>query len=162
VDLAAKHGIASTIATILKKKEIKAASVAAGVKALTSQSQSSVNEEMEKLLMIWINEREMAGDTMTQEMICSKARMIYENLKKNVAGHSTAEEEFRGSREWFEKFKRRSGIHSVIRHGEGASANKEEAEKFAREFQEWTIIYGYKPEQVFNPYPANVENMVTS
>ena len=38
---------------------------------------------------------------------------------------------------------------SVIRHGEGASANKEEAEKFAGEFQEWTIIHGYKPEQVF-------------
>jgi len=69
-----------------------------------------------------------------------------------VAGHSTAEaeEEFKGSRGWFEKFKRRSGIHSVIRIGEGASANKEEAEKFAREFQEWTIIHGYKPEQVFN------------
>jgi hypothetical protein len=42
-----------------------------------------VNEEMEKLLMIWINERQMAGDTMTQEMIRSKPRMIYENLKKN-------------------------------------------------------------------------------
>jgi hypothetical protein len=110
-----------------------------------------VNEEMEKLLMIWMNERQMAGDTVSQEMICSKARMIYENLKKNVAGHSTAEaeEEFKGSRGWFEKFKRRSGIHSVIRHGEGGSANKEEAEKFAREFQEWTIIHGYKPEQVF-------------
>jgi len=84
VDLAAKHGIASSsIATILKKEEIKAASFAAGVKTLASQSQrSSVNEEMEKLLMIWINDRQMAGDTMTQEMICSKARIIYENLKK--------------------------------------------------------------------------------
>jgi len=41
-----------------------------------------VNEEMEKFLMIWINERQMAGFTMTQEMIYSKARMIYENLKK--------------------------------------------------------------------------------
>ena len=50
VDLAAKRGIASSsIATILKKKEeIKAASVAAGVKTLASQSQrSSVNEEMD-------------------------------------------------------------------------------------------------------------------
>jgi hypothetical protein len=155
VDLVAKHGIASSsIATILKEEEeIKAASVAAGVKTLASQSQrSSVNEEMEKILMIWINERQMTGDTMTQEMICSKARMIYENLKKNVAGQSTAEaeEEFKGSRGWFEKFKRKSGIYSVIRHGEGASANKEEAEKFAREFKEWTIIHGYKPEQVFN------------
>ena len=75
---------------------------------------------------------------MTDVMICSKARMIYENLKTNVAGHSTAEaeEEFKGSRGWCEKFKRRPGIHSVIRHGEGTSANKEEAEKFAREFQE--------------------------
>ena len=136
MDLAAKHGIASSsIAIILKKKEeIKAASVAAGVKTLASQSQrSSVNEEMEKLLMIWINERQMAGDnTMTQRMICSKARMIYENLKRNVAGHSTAEaeEEFKG---WFEKFKRRSGIHSVIRHGEEASANEEDVEELVEE-----------------------------
>ena len=63
---------------------------------------------------------------MTQEMNRSKARMIYENLKKNVAGYSTAEaeEEFKVSRGWFKKFKRRSGIHSVIKHGEGASANK--------------------------------------
>jgi hypothetical protein len=94
----------------------------------------------------------MAGDTMTQEMMCSKARMIYDNLKENVAGPSSAEarEEFKGSRGWFEKFKRRLGINCVIRHGEGASANKEEAEKFAREFKEWTIMHGYKLEQVFN------------
>jgi len=49
VDLAAKHGIASSlIATILKnKEEIKIASVAAGVKSLASQSQRrSVNNEM--------------------------------------------------------------------------------------------------------------------
>jgi len=88
----------------LKEEEkIKAASVAAGVKTMASQSQSSLNEEMEKLLMIWINERQMAGNTMTQEMICSKATMIYENLKKNVAGHSTAEaeEEFKGKQRMF-------------------------------------------------------------
>ncbi|XP_072264045.1 tigger transposable element-derived protein 1-like isoform X2 [Pyxicephalus adspersus] len=171
VDLAAKHGIgSSSIATILKKKEeIKAASVAAGVKTLVSQFQrSSVSDEMEKLLMVWINGRQMAGDTLTQEMICSKARMIYEDLKENVAGPSSAEtvKKFKGSRGWFERFKRRSGIHSVIglgegakrrsgthrviRHRGGASANKNEAEKFAREFQAWTILHGYKPEQVFN------------
>jgi 23S rRNA U2552 (ribose-2'-O)-methylase RlmE/FtsJ len=105
VDLAAKHGIASSsIATILKKEEIKAASVAAGVKTLASQFQrSSVNEEIEKLLMIWTNKRQMAGDTVTPEMMCSKARMIYDDLKKNVLGPSSAEarEEFKGSRGWF-------------------------------------------------------------
>jgi transposase-like protein len=108
VGLAAKHGIASSpTATILKKKEeIKAASVEAGVRTLAFQFQrSSVNEEMENLLMIWINKRQMAGDTMTQEMICSKARMIYDDLKKKVAGPSSAEarEEFKGSTGWFEK-----------------------------------------------------------
>ena len=49
MDLAAKHGIASSsIATVLKnKEEIKIASVAAGVKTLASQSQRrSVNDEM--------------------------------------------------------------------------------------------------------------------
>jgi len=35
-----------------------------------------VNEEMEKLLMIWVNERQMAGDTMTREMICGKPERL--------------------------------------------------------------------------------------
>jgi hypothetical protein len=47
--------------TILKnKKTIKAANVVKGVKTLTSKRSPAV-EEVEKLLMVWINEKQLAG-----------------------------------------------------------------------------------------------------
>ena len=63
-DLAAEYCMAkSTVATILKNKEaIKGADVAMGVKKQLKQP--AAVEEMEKLLMVWINERQMAGDSM--------------------------------------------------------------------------------------------------
>ena len=43
--------------------------------------------------------------------------------------------DFKASRGWFKKFKKGSGIHSVPRHGEAASPNKKEAEKFKKRIQ---------------------------
>ena len=62
-DLAVQYGMAKlTISTILKNREaIKAADVAKGVKSLTSKRLAAV-EEVEKLLMVWINEKQLAGD----------------------------------------------------------------------------------------------------
>ena len=48
------------------------------------------------------------------------------------------------------KFKNRSKIHNVIRHGEAASSNKEAAEKFVVEFNDVIKKEGYLPQQVFN------------
>jgi hypothetical protein len=57
LDLAVQYGMAkSTIWTILKNREaIKAADVAKGVKSLISKRLPAV-EEVEKILMVWINE----------------------------------------------------------------------------------------------------------
>lgn len=41
---------------------------------------------------------------------------------------------FIASRDWFEKFNKRSGIHSVTRHGEGATLNKS-SQKMSVRFQ---------------------------
>ena len=40
----------------------------------------------------------------------------------------------KASRAWLEKFRHQCGIHSVVRHGEAASYNKEAVEKYVGEF----------------------------
>ncbi|UYV61838.1 GREM2 [Cordylochernes scorpioides] len=74
---------------------------------------------MEKLLMVWVTEKQLQGDTLTQTIICEKARAIYGDLLKQTPQTSideASEESFKASRGWFENFKKRSGIHSVVRH----------------------------------------------
>ncbi|XP_040261456.1 uncharacterized PPE family protein PPE13-like [Bufo bufo] len=61
-DLASEYKMAkSTISTILKNKAaIKGADVAKGVTMLTKQ-RTQVLEEVEKLLLVWLNEKQLAG-----------------------------------------------------------------------------------------------------
>ncbi|UYV69845.1 hypothetical protein LAZ67_7000956 [Cordylochernes scorpioides] len=58
--------------------------------------------------------------------------------------------DFKASKGWFENFKRRSGIHSVTRHGEGASSDAKAAETFTAEFEKLVVTECYLPQQVFN------------
>ena len=54
---------------ILKNKEvIKAADVGKGVTVL---------EGVEKLLFVWISEKELAGDSVNETIICEKARQLH-------------------------------------------------------------------------------------
>lgn len=147
-DLAFQYGMAkSTISTILKNRDaIKAANVAKGVKILTSRKRSSEVEEVEKLLMIWINEKQLTGDSVSKAVICEKARHLYSDIKPDTP----SVEEFKASRGWFANFKKRTGIDSVIRHGEAAGENKDAAEKYVEEFIDFVDREGYIPEQVFN------------
>lgn len=143
-DLAAQYGMAKS--TILKnKKAIKAANVVKGVKTLTSKRSPAV-EEVEKLLMVWINEKQLAGDSVSEAIICEKARHLYSDITKDTPGAK----EFKASNGWFDNFKKRTGIHSVVRHGEAASANKDAAKKFVKEFKDFVDKEGFIPEQVFN------------
>jgi len=110
----------STICTILKNREtIKKADVARGVTVITKQRSQTI-EEVEKLLLIWIND--VAGNSVSESMICEKARRLHDDLVKKYPGTRGDTDVFKASRGWFEKFKKRSGTHSVVRHGEAASA----------------------------------------
>lgn len=106
---------------------------------------------MDRLLAIWIRDRQVKGDVTTQDIICHKAKTIYDNLKKNVPGSSSNqdnEEEFKASRGRFFRLKKMCGIHSVTMHGEAGSADKKEAEKFSINFQKCIKDEGYCPQQV--------------
>ena len=76
-DLAQMYGkSASTISSILaKKKEIKEADVAKGVNVLSKQRTQTI-ENVEKLLLVWINEKQLAGDSVSQAIICEKGKAV--------------------------------------------------------------------------------------
>jgi hypothetical protein len=134
----------STISTILKNREaLKAADVAKGVKSLTSKRLPAV-QEVEKLLMVWINEKHLAGDSVSEAIICEKARLLYSDITRDNPGSSA--EEFKASKGWFDNFKKRTGIHSVVRHGEAASSNKDAAEKCVEKFKDCVDREGFVPE----------------
>ena len=147
----------STISTVLKQKDaIKAVKSSKGTTIL-SKRRSPTIEEMERLLLIWIKDKEIAGDTITEVVICEKACAIYADLKATDNGDDAGEsstdptiQEFKASHGWFEKFKKRTGIHSVVRHGEAASSDTKAAEEFVKSFK--TILHqeGYVAQQVFN------------
>ena len=109
-----------------------------------------MTRQVEKLLLVWINQKQLAGDSISETIICEKAKRLYDNLKQDSPGTSNQSNEFKASRRWFNRFKQRSGIHSVVRHGEAASADKDAAEKFVGEFKNFVESEEFIPDQVFN------------
>ncbi|GBM58246.1 Tigger transposable element-derived protein 1 [Araneus ventricosus] len=150
-DLARQYGRStSTICTVLKQKEsIKGITPAKGV-TIISKLRSSLHE---KMLMVWVAEKQLKGDTLTQGIICKKARAIYGDLLNQTPLTSTdevSEDSFKASRGWFDNFRKRTGIHSVVRHGEAASSDVKAAEDYLKTFSELIEANGYIPQQVFN------------
>ncbi|GCC32864.1 hypothetical protein chiPu_0011328 [Chiloscyllium punctatum] len=80
----------STICTILRNKEaLKAADVAKGVTILTKQ-RPKLLDEVEKLLLVWINQKELAGDSVNETLICEKALHIHRDLLATPPSTNTA------------------------------------------------------------------------
>ena len=105
---------------------------------------------MEKLLLLWINEKQLAGDSISETTICEEALALHRDLSIQNSNTSSLEETFKASRGWFEKLKNRTGIHSVVRHGEAASSDVEAAESFIGELRNLITTEGYSAQQVFN------------
>jgi hypothetical protein len=82
-------------------------------------------------------------------MICKKAKLIHADLLINKAGMGQESEVFKANHGWSDNFKR-TGIHSVVRHGERASSDTDAANDFVKEFGEFVETGGFVPQQVFN------------
>ncbi|KAM9457481.1 tigger transposable element-derived protein 1-like [Clarias gariepinus] len=133
----------------LKKEIIKKHDRAKGVTRVSKQ-RPPVLEDVEKLLLVWINEKQLAGDNVTENLICEKAKALYADLLSKQPCTSTEnEQDFKASRGWFDNFKKRSGIH-CLKNREAASLDSEAADVFAAEFQKLVVSECYLPQQVFN------------
>ncbi|XP_068242391.1 putative CENPB DNA-binding domain-containing protein 1 [Palaemon carinicauda] len=85
----------STISTIIKQKAaIEAVKPSKGI-TIISKRRSPTLEELERLMLIWIKDKEIVGDTITETIICEKASAIYSDLKAassaGDAGESSAD-----------------------------------------------------------------------
>ena len=77
-DLATRYNVAqSMISTFPKNKEaIKAAGVAKGVTIVHTKQRPQIMDEVEKLKLIWIKEKELDGNSIREGIICEKALHI--------------------------------------------------------------------------------------
>ncbi|GIY14968.1 hypothetical protein CDAR_114561 [Caerostris darwini] len=84
IDLSRQYGRStSMICSVLKRKEsIKSVTPAKGL-TIISKLRTTLHENMEKLL-VWVTEKQLQGDTLTQTIICEKARAIYGDLLKQT------------------------------------------------------------------------------
>jgi len=67
-------------------------------------------KEMETLLLVWINEKQMVGDSVSEAIICEKAKQLFE--KCDAKAHSTSTgpvKEFFGTKGWYTRFRKRTG-----------------------------------------------------
>jgi hypothetical protein len=95
-----------TVSTIVKNKDvIKSANVAKGVKSITKQ-RSGTLEHVEKLVLMWITEKQCAGNNVPEAVICEKAKLIHADLLKNKAGVGQESEVFKSSHGWFDNLSR--------------------------------------------------------
>jgi hypothetical protein len=139
----------TTACTIVKNKDIiKSANVVKGVKSITKQRSRKL-EHVAKFLLIWITLKQCAGDTVSEAMICEKAKLMHADLLKNKAGTSEESEVFKASHGWFENFKKRTGIQ-CCGHEQGASADTDAANDFVTEFRKFVEAEGFVPQEVFN------------
>uniref|UniRef100_A0A3Q2X2X7 HTH CENPB-type domain-containing protein n=1 Tax=Haplochromis burtoni TaxID=8153 RepID=A0A3Q2X2X7_HAPBU len=99
---------------------------------------------MESALALWISGCREKNITLDTNIICSKAKKLYETF-------ADSEDSFNASKGWFEKFKKHFGLKSVSLHGEAASADTTGAEAYVNNKFKAIIEEGrYEPEQVFN------------
>ena len=48
------------------------------------RSRLPVLEEMEKLLLLFVNKKEFSGDNLSEDAICAKAKLLNEDLIKEI------------------------------------------------------------------------------
>jgi hypothetical protein len=63
---------------------MKKADVARGVTVIIKQRSQTI--EVEKLLLIWINDNMLSGNIVSGAMIYEKARRLHDNLVKKIPG----------------------------------------------------------------------------
>ena len=92
----------------------------------------------------------MAGDNGSEAIICEKAQQLFDELCAKVPSTSTGPvKEFFGTNGCVTGFRTRAGLHSVVRHGEAATGDRD-AEEHCGKFKKIIEEGGFDLQQVFN------------
>lgn len=93
-----------TILTILKSKDTtKGTDVAKEVMVLITQK-TQVLEEVENLLLVWLNKKLLAGDSFSEAMVCEKSGKLHSDLLQENHFTIATSDASKVSRHWFYKF----------------------------------------------------------
>lgn len=100
---------------------------------------------METLLLTWINHCTDRHIPLSQMIIQTKAKSLYDGL---LQGNSNGK--FKASRGWFDRFRKRANISNVALSGESASADTLAAENYSSEIKKIVEEGSWSPKQIFN------------
>ncbi|CAK9807583.1 Putative CENPB DNA-binding domain-containing protein 1 [Anthophora plagiata] len=125
--IAKAYGInESTVRTIKKRKESIRSSVASGTLSssqCSSYTRNPVIENMEKALMIWMDDNMQKKIPMNSLMIREKAVHIFNRLKEQASSIDKMDT-FSASKGWFQNFKKRYSLRNLKFKGESFKASK--------------------------------------
>lgn len=164
----------STVRGIKKSENNIRSIVSAGASITlnkTSHARDPLIKKMEKMLIIWVEDKNQKNMPLSGQCIRFKAKRIYDFLTQTegtMAIESIAEEtqskptnanaetekksksEFSASKGWLDNFKNRFSLKNICLSGEAASADTEAAELYPAELKKIIEEGGYVDDQIFN------------
>jgi Tc5 transposase DNA-binding domain./CENP-B N-terminal DNA-binding domain. len=123
----------TTVVSIMKDKarileEVKGQ---APMQAKCIRQRAGLIAEMEKLLIVWLDDQTHCQVRVTPSVIQAKARSLFEYLKSRN-GDGCKEETFQGSKGWFQRFKSRFSLHNIREQTEVANTEEERPSEFPK------------------------------
>uniref|UniRef100_UPI00358E7BA4 tigger transposable element-derived protein 1-like isoform X2 n=1 Tax=Myxine glutinosa TaxID=7769 RepID=UPI00358E7BA4 len=143
----------STVGTIVKDKTriLQHIKGSAPMKStIITKQRSGVIADMEKLLILWLEDQNQRRAPVSLVLIQEKAKGLYGDLKNKLGEGSSDVEPFMASRGWFNRFKMRANLHNIKVNGEAASVDAKAASEFPETLAAVIKEEGYSAHQVFN------------
>lgn len=144
----------STVRGIKKIEDKIRTSVTAGATvslSKTSHARNPLFEKMEKMLSIWIEDKNQKNMPLNGECIRIKAKRIFDHISQEastaVNGNVPVVSASKG---WLDNFKKRFALHNICLTGEAASADVEAAKLFIPVLKKIIEEGGYDDHQIFN------------
>ncbi|KAM4688516.1 tigger transposable element-derived protein 1-like [Discoglossus pictus] len=141
----------STIGTILKDKVRIMEHVKGNApmkESIITKQRSGLIIEVERLLLIWLQDQYKCNIPIGLALVQEKARSIFNTLKAaRVESKGSCDEEFVASKGWFNRFKNRANMQHIKMQVE---ADLAAATGFSEMLKKMIEDEGYLPEQIFN------------